>query len=79
MKINSSLVSANSALAAGGGLIAFDGATTVANSVFWHNTDQAAAQGFAPDSPAGVWVAPADYLGFFTNNPTFTTTHSTYS
>ena len=59
--------------------IAFDGATTVANSVFWHNTDQAAAQGFAPDSPAGVWVAPADDLGFFTNNPTFTTTHSTYS
>ena len=60
-------------------MIVWDGATTVANSVFSNNSDQAADQGLAPDNPAGVWVAPSDYLGFFTNSPTFTTTHSTYS
>jgi hypothetical protein len=79
MKINHSIVTGNSASSAGGGMIVFDGPTTVVNSVFSNNSDQAAAQGLSPDNPAGVWVAPADYLGFFTNNPTFTTTHSTYS
>jgi hypothetical protein len=79
MKINHSIVTGNSAFAAGGGMIVWDGPTTVANSVFSNNSDQAADQGLAPDNPAGVWVAPSDYLGFFTNNPTFTTTHSTYS
>ena len=79
MNINHSIVTGNSALTAGGGMIVWDGPTTVANSVFSNNSDQAVAQGFAPDNPAGVWVAPVDYLGFFTNHPTFTTTHSTYS
>ena len=79
MKINHSIVTGNSALAAGGGMIVWDGPTTVADSVFSSNSDQASAQGFAPDNPAGVWVAPSDYLGFFTNNPTFTTTHSSYN
>jgi hypothetical protein len=79
MKIDHSIVTGNSALAAGGGMIVWDGPTVVANSAFSNNTDQAAGQGLTPDNPAGVWVAPSDYLGFFTNSPTFTTTHSTYS
>ncbi len=79
MKINHSIVTSNTALAAGGGVIVWDGPTTVANSAFSNNSDQAADQGLAPDNPAGVWVAPPDYLGFFTNNPTFTTTDSTYN
>jgi hypothetical protein len=79
MKINQSIVAGNSAVTAGGGIIVWDGPTTVTNSAFSNNSDQAADQGLAPDSPAGVWVAPSDYLGFFTNNPTFTTTHSTYN
>ena len=78
MNINNSIVTGNSAFTAGGGLIVWDGPTTVANSAFSNNSDNAVAQGFAPDNPAGVWVSPPDYLGFG-NYPTFTTTHSTYS
>ena len=74
MTINGSLVTGNSAGPAGGGMVVWDGPTTVAYSVFWNNSDQ----GVLPDNPAGVWVAPSDFAGFFTNNPTFTTTHSTY-
>ena len=75
MTINSSIVTGNFAGPAGGGMVAWDGPTTVANSVFWNNSDQ----GVFPDNPAGVWVAPSNFGGFFINNPTFTTTHSTYS
>ncbi len=75
MTINKSVVTGNAAGPAGGGMVAWNGPTTVANSVFWNNTDQ----GSGPDNPAGVWVAPTNLGGFFINNPTFTTTHSTYS
>jgi hypothetical protein len=54
-------------------MVVWDGPTTVANSVFWNNSDHGV------DNPAGVWVAPFHFGGFFTNNPTFTTTHSIYS
>ena len=75
MTINSSIVTGNSAGPGGGGMVAWDGPTTVAKSAFWNNTDQ----GVFPDNPAGVWVAPSNFGGFFINNPTFTSTHSTYS
>jgi hypothetical protein len=75
MTINSSIVTGNSAGPAGGGMVAWDGPTTIAKSVFWNNSDQ----GVFPDNPAGVWVAPSNFGGFFINNPTFTTTRSTYS
>ena len=78
MKINHCIVTGNSAFTAGGGMFVWDGPTTVAYSTFSNNSDNAVAQGFAPDNPAGVWVSPPDYLGLG-NNPTFTTTHSTYS
>jgi len=74
MQINGSVVTGNSAASAGGGLLVWDGPTSVTNSVFFHNPDQAPP---SPDTLPGVWVAPADYFGF-TNNPTFTTTHSTF-
>ena len=74
MTINSSIVTGNSAGPGGGGMVAWDGPTTVAKSVFWNNSDQ----GVFSDKPAGVWVAPSNFAGFFTNNPTFTTTLSTY-
>jgi len=76
MTINTSIVTGNSAGPEGGGLVAWDGPTTVANSVFSNNSDQAV---LVPDNPAGVWVAPSNFGGFFTNHPTFTTTHSRYS
>ena len=76
MTINKSIVTGNAAGPQGGGLVVWDGPTTVANSAFWNNSDQAV---LVPDNPAGVWVAPADFGGFFTNHPTFTTTHSTYN
>jgi hypothetical protein len=74
MTINMSIVTGNAAGPAGGGMVAWDGPTTVAFSVFSNNSDQ----GAIPDNPAGVWVAPFHFGGFFTNNPTFTTTHSIY-
>ena len=75
MTINSSIVTGNSAAPGGGGMVAWDGPTTIAKSAFWNNSDQ----GVFPDNPAGVWVAPLNFGGFFINNPTFTSTHSTYS
>ena len=78
MKINHCIVTGNSAFTTGGGMFVWDGPTTVAYSTVSNNSDNAVAQGFAPDNPAGVWVSPPDYLGLG-NNPTFTTTHSTYS
>jgi hypothetical protein len=75
MKINHSIVTGNSAGATGGGMLVWDGPTTVANSAFSNNSDQGVP---IPDTLPGVLVAPSDYLGF-TNSPTFTTTHSTYS
>ena len=74
MNINNSIVTGNSAAATGGGMIVWDGPTTVANSVFSHNSDQGTP---IADTLPGVLVAPTDYLGLG-NNPTFTTTHSTY-
>ncbi len=74
LTINRSIVSGNSAGPAGGGVVAWNGPTTIAKSAFWNNSDQ----GVYPDNPAGVWVAPSNFGGFFTNSPTFTTTHSTY-
>ncbi len=74
MNINNSIVTGNSALATGGGMLVWDGATTVANSAFSNNSDQGTP---IPDTLPGVSVAPTNYLGFG-NNPTFTTTHSTY-
>ena len=55
-------------------MIVWDGPTTVANSVFSHNSDQGTP---IPDTQPGVLVAPTDYLGFG-NHPTFSTTHTTY-
>ena len=75
MKINHSIVTDNYAAATGGGMIVWDGPTTVANSAFSNNSDQGVP---IPDTLPGVLVAPTDYLGLG-NNPTFTTTHSTYS
>jgi hypothetical protein len=74
MQINSSTVTGNSGGPVGGGMVVWDGPTTVNNSAFSNNSDQ----GFFPDNPAGVWVSPSPYPGF-SNNPTFTTNHSTYS
>jgi hypothetical protein len=73
--INTSIVTGNSAGNNGGGLVAWDGPTTVAYSVFANNADH----GPNPDQPAGVWVSPPNFGGFFTNHPTFTTTNSIYS
>ena len=75
MTIHTSIVTGNSAGNAGGGMVVWDGPTTVAYSVFANNSHQ----GAIPDNPPGVWVAPFHFGGFFTNNPTFTTTHSIYS
>jgi hypothetical protein len=76
LTINKGTVTGNTAGPAGGGMVAWDGPTTVANSTFSNNTDQNSGNA---DNPAGVWVAPANFYGFFTNNPTFTVTHSTFS
>jgi hypothetical protein len=74
MTINNSIVTGNTAVATGGGMIVWDGPTTVANTVFSHNSDQGTP---IPDTLPGVSVAPTDFFGLG-NNPTFTTTHSTY-
>ncbi len=57
-------------------MVVWNGPTTVANSAFSNNSDQGLP---IPDTLPGVLVAPADFLGPGSNNPTFTTTHSTYS
>jgi predicted outer membrane repeat protein len=75
MTINNGTVSDNSAGPVGGGMVAWDGPTMVNGSVFSNNTDG----GFFPDDPAGVWVAPMNFGGFFVNNPSFTTHHSSFS
>ena len=77
MQINKSIVTGNSAVVAGGGMFVWNGATTVANSAFSNNSD--GGLGPTPDNLAGVWVAPPNFLGPGSNNPTFTTTHSTFS
>jgi hypothetical protein len=76
VNINHSTVTGNTAGGTGGGMLVWNGPTTVANSTFSNNSDQGVP---VPDTLPGVSIAPADYGGFFTNNPTFTTTHSTYS
>lgn len=75
MTINNGTVSDNYAAFVGGGMVVWDGPTTVNNSVFSNNSDG----GFFPDDPAGVWVAPRNFGGFFVNNPSFTTHNSSYS
>ncbi len=75
MNINNSIVTGNSASTTGGGMFVWDGPTTVAYSAVWHNSDPGL---LIPDNPAGVSVAPSNSFGLG-NNPTFTTTHSTYS
>jgi hypothetical protein len=76
MTIIASTVTDNSAVASGGGMVAWNGPTTVAFSVFSHNSDQGAT---GADNPAGVWVSPPNFGGFFKNSPIFTTTHSSFS
>ena len=76
MTIIGSTVTGNSALASGGGMVVWNGPTTVAYSVFSHNSDQGAT---GADSPAGVWISPPNFGGDFINSPTFTTTHSIFS
>jgi hypothetical protein len=77
MQINKSTVTGNSAVVAGGGMFVWNGATTVANSAFSNNSD--GGLGPTPDKPPGVWVAPPNFFGPGSNDPTFTTTHSTFS
>ena len=80
MQINKSLVTGNTAAVVGGAMVVWNGATAVLNSTFSDNTDPGAAPPPLPqDTPAGVWVAPPNFFGPGSNNPTFTTTHSTYS
>jgi hypothetical protein len=73
--ITASIVTGNSAGNNGGGMVAWNGPISVAYSVFTNNSDH----GPNPDNPAGVWVAPVNFAGFFINSPTFTTTHSIFS
>ena len=75
MKINKSTVTGNSAGSTGGGMLVWNGLTAVANSAFSNNSDPGVP---APDTLPGVLVAPANYFGLG-NNPSFITTHSTYS
>jgi hypothetical protein len=76
MEVHNSIVTGNSASMAGGMLV-WNGPTTVVNSSFSHNSDLGVP--FPDTMPGGVLVAPANFFGPGSNNPTFTTTHSTYS
>ena len=79
IQINHSIVTGNTAAAVGGAMFVWNGATVVNNSTFTENTDGGPPPGLPLDNPAGVWVAPPNFLGPGSNNPTFTTNHSTYS
>jgi hypothetical protein len=80
IQINHSIVSGNTAAVVGGAMFVWNGATAVNNSTFTDNTDPGAGPPSQPqDNPAGVWVAPPNFLGPGSNNPTFTTNHSTYT
>jgi hypothetical protein len=74
LNINESIVTGNSAGPTGGGMVVWNGLTTVTRSAFSHNSDQST----IPDSLPGVLIASADSFGLG-NNPSFTTTHSTYN
>ena len=76
MKINHSVVTGNSAGTTAGGMLVWNGPTMVVNSAFSSNSDPGL---LLPDTLPGVLVAPANYLGPGSNNPSFTTMHSTYS
>ena len=76
MQVHNSIVTGNSASMAGGMLV-WNGPTTVVNSSFSNNSDLGSP--FPDTMPGGVLVAPANFFGPGSNNPTFTTTHSTYS
>jgi hypothetical protein len=80
IQINNCIVTDNTAGVVGGAMFVWNGATAVINSTFSDNTDPGAAPPPLPqDNPAGVWVAPPNFFGPGSNNPTFTTKHSTYS
>ena len=76
MKINHSVVTGNSAGTTAGGMLVWNGPTMVVNSAFSSNSDPGL---LLPDTLPGVLVAPANYLGPGSNNPSFTAMHSTYS
>jgi hypothetical protein len=76
VEINHTIVTGNSADTSAGGMIVWDGPITVTDSAFSNNSDPGL---ILHDTLPGVLVAPANYLGPGSNNPTFTTTHSTYN
>jgi hypothetical protein len=80
LQINNCIVTGNTAAVVGGALFVWDGATSVMNSTFSNNQDPGTPPpGLPGDNPPGVWVPPAGFFPPGSNNPTFTTKHSTYS